>query len=101
MSVDRLLQARAAEGRPLRVGLYGAGFMARGIVNQIAHAVPGMRLAVICNRSVDKAIEAYPRPASKPSAWTMRPPCRGRSPPAHRPSPTTPRCCMAAMRWIA
>ena len=59
MSVDRLLQARAAEGRPLRVGLYGAGFMARGIVNQIAHAVPGMRLAVICNRSVDKAIEAY------------------------------------------
>ncbi|MEA9597380.1 hypothetical protein VC270_16935 [Xanthomonas campestris] len=53
MSVDRLLQARAAEGRPLRVGLYGAGFMARGIVNQIAHAVPGMRVAVICNRSVD------------------------------------------------
>ena len=44
MSVDRLLQARAAEGRPLRVGLYGAGFMARGIVNQIAHAVPGLSL---------------------------------------------------------
>ncbi|KHL54349.1 NAD(P)H-dependent oxidoreductase [Xanthomonas cannabis] len=59
MNVDRLLQARAAAGRPLQVGLYGAGFMARGLVNQIAQAVPGMRVAVICNRSVDKALEAY------------------------------------------
>ncbi|MBB3845644.1 NAD(P)H-dependent oxidoreductase [Xanthomonas arboricola] len=59
MNIDRLLQARAAEGRPVRVGLYGAGFMARGIVNQIAHSVPGMRVSVICNRSVDKALEAY------------------------------------------
>jgi predicted homoserine dehydrogenase-like protein len=29
--VDTALQRRAAEGRPVRIGLVGAGFMARGI----------------------------------------------------------------------
>ncbi|MET0288759.1 MAG: SAF domain-containing protein [Pseudoxanthomonas sp.] len=57
--IDRLLQQRHAEGRPIRVGLYGAGFMAKGIVNQIVHSVPGMVLSVICNRNVDKAIGAF------------------------------------------
>jgi predicted homoserine dehydrogenase-like protein len=59
MVIDRLLQQRQAEGRPIRVGLYGAGFMAKGIVNQIVHSVPGMVLSVICNRNVDKAIAAF------------------------------------------
>ena len=57
--VDHLLRQREAEGRPLRVGLYGAGFMACGIVNQIVHSVPGMRLAAICNRTVSRALGAY------------------------------------------
>jgi predicted homoserine dehydrogenase-like protein len=56
---DRLLKEREAEGRPIKVGMYGAGFMAKGIVNQIAHSVPGMVLAVICNRNLDKAKAAY------------------------------------------
>jgi predicted homoserine dehydrogenase-like protein len=59
MVIDRLLQQRQAEGRPIRVGLYGAGFMAKGLVNQIVHSVPGMVLSVICNRNVDKAIAAF------------------------------------------
>lgn len=33
--VDRLLAERAAQGRPVRVALAGAGFMGRGLVNQI------------------------------------------------------------------
>ena len=33
--VDSALQARADAGNPVRVGIVGAGFMARGIVNQI------------------------------------------------------------------
>ena len=45
MVIDRLLQARQAAGTPIRVGLYGAGFMAKGIVNQIVHSVPGMVLS--------------------------------------------------------
>jgi predicted homoserine dehydrogenase-like protein len=56
---DRLLKEREAEGHPIKVGMYGAGFMAKGIVNQIAHSVPGMVLAVICNRNLDKAKKAY------------------------------------------
>lgn len=59
MVIDRLLQARQAAGTPIRVGLYGAGFMAKGIVNQIVHSVPGMVLSVICNRNVDKALAAF------------------------------------------
>jgi predicted homoserine dehydrogenase-like protein len=59
MVIDRLLRERQAAGMPIRVGLYGAGFMAKGIVNQIVHSVPGMVLAVICNRNVDKALAAF------------------------------------------
>ncbi|MBP3974563.1 NAD(P)H-dependent oxidoreductase [Pseudoxanthomonas spadix] len=56
---DRLLRERQAAGMPIRVGLYGAGFMAKGIVNQIVHSVPGMVLSVICNRNLDKALAAF------------------------------------------
>ena len=33
--VDNALQAREAEGRPIRVGMIGAGFMGQGLTNQI------------------------------------------------------------------
>jgi hypothetical protein len=35
--VDTALAQRAAEGRPVRVGMIGAGFMAWGISNQICN----------------------------------------------------------------
>ena len=57
--VDTALKAREAQGKPIRVGMIGAGFMGRGLVNQIVHSVPGERMAAIFNRHVDKAIEAY------------------------------------------
>jgi len=57
--VDKALEKRQAEGRPVRVGLVGAGFMGRGIALQILHAVPGMRLAAISNRSLEGARRAY------------------------------------------
>ena len=57
--VDRALRAREAERRPIRVGMIGAGFMARGIANQIVRSVPGMRLAVIANRTLERANQAY------------------------------------------
>ncbi len=57
--VDTLLKERAAEGKPIRVGLIGAGFMARGITNQITHSVPGMVVAAIANRTPQKAQQAY------------------------------------------
>jgi predicted homoserine dehydrogenase-like protein len=59
MIVDRALAEREAEGRPIRVGMVGAGFMGRGIALQILRSVPGMRLAAIANRRLEKAREAY------------------------------------------
>jgi predicted homoserine dehydrogenase-like protein len=57
--VDNALKARAAAGKPIQVGLIGAGFMGRGIANQILNSVPGMRLAAIANRTVSQATRAY------------------------------------------
>jgi predicted homoserine dehydrogenase-like protein len=57
--IDTALKRREREGRPIRVGLVGAGFMARGVALQIALAVPGMRVAAIANRTLDGAKRAY------------------------------------------
>ncbi len=57
--VDTALQQRVREGRPIQVGLVGAGFMARGVALQIALSVPGMRVAAIANRTLDGARRAY------------------------------------------
>lgn len=57
--VDRALQQREQENRPIQVGLVGAGFMARGIVLQIEDKTPGMKVAAIVNRTIEKATEAY------------------------------------------
>lgn len=57
--VDRALQEREAAGRPIRVGMIGAGFMGRGVANQIINSVPGMRLAAVANRTLDQARRAF------------------------------------------
>jgi predicted homoserine dehydrogenase-like protein len=57
--VDTALARREAEGRPIRVALVGAGFMGRGVANQIINSTPGMRLVAIVNRTLDRAVRAY------------------------------------------
>ena len=57
--VDQALQARAEAGNPVKVGMIGAGFMGRGIANQIVNSVPGMELVAIANRHLDEAQRAY------------------------------------------
>ena len=57
--VDRALEKRQVEGRPIRVAMVGAGFMGRGIALQIVNWVPGMRLVAIANRHIDGARQAY------------------------------------------
>jgi predicted homoserine dehydrogenase-like protein len=57
--VDSALNKRAEENRPVRVGMVGAGFMGRGIANQIVNYTPGMVLAAISNRTVEHALQAY------------------------------------------
>lgn len=57
--VDSALARREAEGDPVRVALVGAGFMGRGLTNQVVNSTPGMDLVVIVNRTLEKAERAY------------------------------------------
>ncbi len=57
--VDTALKKRQAEGRPIRVGMIGAGFMASGIALQIAKSVPGMVLCAIAARQPQRGVDAF------------------------------------------
>jgi predicted homoserine dehydrogenase-like protein len=57
--IDSALQARAAAGNPIRVGLLGAGFVAQGLTNTIVNSVPGLRVVAIFNRRAERACQAY------------------------------------------
>jgi predicted homoserine dehydrogenase-like protein len=57
--VDTALAKRDAAGKPVRVALVGAGFMGRGLTNQIVNSTPGMDVVVIVNRHLEKAERAY------------------------------------------
>jgi predicted homoserine dehydrogenase-like protein len=57
--IDNALKARQAAGKPIRVGMVGAGFMGRGVARQICRYVPGMELVAIANRTLAQAQRAY------------------------------------------
>src|ERR1700732_316027 len=57
--VDRELERLHRAGTPIRVGMVGAGFMARGIAHQMLKYTKGMELLAISNRHVDRARIAY------------------------------------------
>ena len=57
--VDTALRRKAEAGNPVKVGMIGAGFMGRGIANQILNSVPGMELVAISNRNIEGARRAY------------------------------------------
>ncbi|HVX68034.1 MAG TPA: hypothetical protein VHA11_15585, partial [Bryobacteraceae bacterium] len=57
--VDNALKAREAAGRPIRVASIGAGFMGRGLTNQIVNSVPGMRMVAAYNRRGQRALDMF------------------------------------------
>ncbi|WP_416137162.1 NAD(P)H-dependent oxidoreductase [Halomonas sp. HK25] len=57
--VDTALARREAAGKPIRVGMIGAGFQGKGIGLQIMTATPGMRLCAVANRHIGSAIEVF------------------------------------------
>lgn len=57
--VDTALEQREREGKPLRVGMVGAGYMGRGIAFQMLTVTRGMRLVAIANRTPSEALRAY------------------------------------------
>lgn len=73
LAVDEALRRAEVAGEAIRVGLIGAGFMGRGIVRQIEHGVPGMRVVAIANRTLSRAQEAWRR-AGHPSVRKVEDP---------------------------
>src|ERR1700756_3058255 len=51
MAVDTQLHEREAQGKPIRVGMIGAGATGRAIALQLGTPVAGMRLVAISNRT--------------------------------------------------
>lgn len=73
MMVDTALQEREATGRPIRVGMIGAGATGRAIALQLQTPVPGIRLVAIANRTTERAEQAFREAGVR--AW-----CNARSP---------------------
>jgi predicted homoserine dehydrogenase-like protein len=57
--VDAALAERERAGEPIRVGLVGAGFAAKGFALQLLGRLPGLRLACISNRTIEEAERAH------------------------------------------
>ncbi len=57
--VDRALEEREREGRPVRVAIVGAGFMGRRIAQQIGLVTPGMRLAAVASSRLEDVERAF------------------------------------------
>jgi predicted homoserine dehydrogenase-like protein len=57
--LDTALRQREQEGRPVRIGVIGAGAMARPTVALITNQVPGMEVVAIANRTLQRAASAY------------------------------------------
>jgi predicted homoserine dehydrogenase-like protein len=59
MFVDTALRARETTGRPIRVGMIGAGATGRAIALQLATPAPGIRLVAISNRTPEHGERAF------------------------------------------
>lgn len=56
--VDNALRELERDGRPIRVGLVGAGFAGKGFALQLLSGLPGLRLAAVSNRTIAEAEQA-------------------------------------------
>ena len=70
--VDTALRRRAAEGRPIKVGMVGAGFQGKGIALQIIRSTPGMYLSAIACRRLDSATGAFAQAGLLPITCTSK-----------------------------
>jgi len=59
MNVDTALRKREATGRPVRVGVIGAGATGRAIALQLGTPAPGIRLVALANRTTAHAERAF------------------------------------------
>jgi predicted homoserine dehydrogenase-like protein len=59
VNVDTALRERESTGKPIRVGMVGAGATGRAIALQLGTPVPGIRLVAIANRTIEHGERAY------------------------------------------
>lgn len=57
--IDIALRKREEENNPIKVAVVGAGVMGKGIINQLFRYTPGIDVAIVFNRTLSKAIDAY------------------------------------------
>ncbi len=57
--IDSALNKREKEGNPIRIGVIGAGEMAKGLINQVTKFTPGMKVMATFNRSLQRPKEIY------------------------------------------
>src|ERR1700690_3631017 len=65
MNLYRMLQQRAAQGKPLRVGLIGAGKFGSMYLAQARHT-PGIHMVAIADLSRERALAALARTGWEP-----------------------------------
>ena len=53
--LDSALERLEAEGRPIRLGIVGSGYMARGIAGQVLAGMPGLRIGGLAARNLEAA----------------------------------------------
>jgi predicted homoserine dehydrogenase-like protein len=53
--IDKALENCAKEGKPIRTGIVGSGFIGSHLALQIAGTAPGIRLSALCSRNLDHA----------------------------------------------
>ena len=57
--IDTLLEKRAKENNPIRVGVLGAGFMGAAVIMQICKYKRGIKAVAVYNRHPEKARQVY------------------------------------------
>lgn len=68
--IDRLLDERERQGRPVRVGMAGAGVMARTLAVHLLTPVPGLRLCAVANRTLEAAHRVFTAAGARPETAT-------------------------------
>ena len=94
MNLHRMLLARAAENKPLRIGLIGAGKFGAMYLSQIP-TTPGIHLLGIADLSPPRARENLARLGWKPEVTSAGSFAEARAQRQHLSSPTT------GARWSA
>ena len=71
MNLSTMLQQRAAGGRPIRIGLIGAGKFGSMVLAQ-AQRIPGFHVVGVADLDVGKAAPRSPASAGQPNATAPR-----------------------------